>query len=67
MKTYKAGVLGQAARRLTRGVAVTLAALGLTAIAALVSTQVVGGAASASADTQISPDRITLNHNQVLA
>ena len=65
MKTNNPEAVRRTGRRLTRGAAVTLAALGLTAIAAVVSTQVIGAGAP-TADAQISPDRITFNHNQVL-
>jgi len=47
---------------LTRVAAVALAAVGLTAVASVVSTQTV----LADSSSQVTADRITLNHNQVL-
>jgi len=67
MKTNNPRAFVRVGREVTRGLAVALAAVGLTAVAAVVSTHAVkAGVSSSVTDASISPDRITLNHNQVL-
>lgn len=67
MKTSNPHALGRARRLATRGLAVALAAVGLTAVAAVVSTHIVkAGASSTVAEAPDPSGRITLNHNQVL-